>query len=77
MTSGEENGTSGWRLPFGPWFAVAVIGVVVAFVNATSGIIEGAGRHWIEPVVWETTSAVVIVAIAPLVGRAMRRWLRP
>ena len=74
MTSGDESGTSGWRLSVGPWLAVAVIGVVVAFVNATSGIIEGAGDHWIEPVLWETTSAMVIVAMAPLVGRALQRW---
>jgi hypothetical protein len=43
-------------------------------VNSTSGIIEGAGDHWIEPVLWESTSAIVIVALAPLIGSAMRRW---
>lgn len=53
---------------------VIIVGLAVAFVNATSGIIEGAGDHWIEPVLWEGTSAVVILALAPVVGWAMRRW---
>ncbi|MGH6952244.1 MAG: LytR/AlgR family response regulator transcription factor [Vitreimonas sp.] len=73
MTSGSQKGTSG-RLTFGPWLAVLVVGAAVAFVNSTSGIIEGAGDHWIEPVLWETSSAIVIVAMAPLIGSALRRW---
>jgi hypothetical protein len=51
---------------------VAIVGVAVAFVNSTSGIIEGAGDHWIEPVLWETTSAVVLIGLAPLIGLATR-----
>jgi hypothetical protein len=51
-----------------------LVGVVVAFVNATSGIIEGAGPHWSAPVLWEGTSAIVLIGIAPFVGMAMRRW---
>ncbi len=75
MTTGDEKGTSGWpRVQWGPWLAVLIVGVVVAFVNATSGIIEGSGDHWIEPVLWETTSAIVIIGLAPLIGRAMGRW---
>ena len=74
MTTGNEKGTSGWpRVQWGPWQTVILVGLAVAFVNATSGIIEGAGDHWIEPVLWEGTSAVVILALAPFVGWAMRR----
>ncbi len=75
VTTGGEGGTSGKR-PFGlgPWSAIAVVGLLVAATNATSGIIEGAGESWIEPVVWETTSAGVIIAMAPMIGWAVRRW---
>lgn len=75
MTTGDEKGTNGWpRAERPPWLAVLLVGCTVAFVNATSGIIEGAGDHWIEPVIWEGTSAIVIIALAPLIGYAMRRW---
>jgi hypothetical protein len=75
VTDGGDQGTSGKRgFRVGPWLTVALVGVAVAFVNATSGIIEGAGEHWVEPVLWETSSVVVIVALAPFIGRAMRRW---
>jgi hypothetical protein len=75
VASGEEEGTNGWpRAGWRPWLAVAILGLVVAFVNATSGIIEGEGDHWIEPVLWEGTSALVIVAMAPFIGQAVRRW---
>jgi len=30
--------------------------------------------HWAEPVLWEASSAVVIVGLAPLIGWAIRRW---
>ncbi len=77
MTSGGETGTTG-KAPFqlGPWSFVALVGVVVAFVNATSGIIERAGHSglWAEPVLYETTSAVSILALAPFIGWAVRRW---
>jgi hypothetical protein len=62
----------------GPWAVVALVGVVVAFVNATSDIMElrraGSDAHWSEPVLWEVTSAVVVVALAPAIGWAVRRW---
>jgi hypothetical protein len=75
VTTGDGSGTSGEpELRIGPWATVALVGAVVAFVNATSGIIEGAGDHWLQPVLWETTSAIVIVALAPMIGRAVRRW---
>lgn len=75
MTTGDDLGTSGWaRFVRGPWLAVLIVGVAVAFVNATSGIMEGAGDHWIEPVIWEGTSAIAIIGLAPFIGFAMRRW---
>lgn len=79
MTSGSESGTSGGSgFRPGPWATIALIGVVVAVVNATSGIMEfrraELDRHWAEPVTWELTSAIVIVAMAPLIGMAVRRW---
>ncbi len=75
MTTGDEKGTSGGRsFRIGAWPTIGLVGLAVAFVNATSGIIEGEGEHWIEPVLWESTSALVIIALAPFVGRAVRRW---
>lgn len=75
MTKGGGKGTNGWpRAEWRPWLAVLLVAVVLAFVNATSGIIEGAGGHWIEPVLWEGTSAIIIVGLAPLIGYAMQRW---
>jgi DNA-binding LytR/AlgR family response regulator len=79
VTTGADNGTSGWpRVQWGPWLAIALVGVVVAAVNATSNILEferaGVDVDWWEPVVWEVSSAVIIVAMAPLVGWAVRRW---
>lgn len=77
MTTGDKNGTNGpargeWAI--GPWAAIVLVGVVVAFVNATSGIIEHAGGHWAAPVLWEGSSFIVMVAMAPAVGWAVRRW---
>lgn len=75
MTSGGKSGANGcMRDERQALIAIAVVGVVVAVVNATSGILEGQGDHWIEPVVWETTSVIILVALAPLVGSAMQRW---
>jgi hypothetical protein len=49
---------------------------VLAFVNVTSVILERVGQHlrWWEPVVWEGSSLLVILAMTPLIGRAVRRW---
>lgn len=79
MTSGGQNGMSGGgRFQPGPWLTVALIGVVVAFVNISSELTEFARAnvdvHWAAPVLWETTSAVVLIAMAPLIGLAVRRW---
>lgn len=55
-----------------------MVGLAVALVTATSDMMElaksGSERRWWEPLIWETTSAAVIIATAPLVGWAMRRW---
>jgi hypothetical protein len=74
VANGGENRASGDRPGLGPWGVVALVGVVVGVVTATSGVMEGAGDHWSEPVLWEVTSASVLVAMAPLVGLALMRW---
>lgn len=79
MTSGGEAGTSGWaRFEWRPWAFVALVSVVVVAVNASSDLLEmqraGLEFEWWEPVAWEVTSAIVIVAMAPLIGMAVRRW---
>lgn len=81
MTTGDDCGTSGetkfaWRL--GPWAAVALVALVVITVNATSDYLDmsrsGDDFDWWEPFVWEITSGLIIVAMAPAIGWAMRRW---
>lgn len=79
MTSGGENGTSGERrFALGPWGLIALVGVFVGFVTASSVLTEIARSDaevaWWKPVLWETTSAIVIIGMAPLVGWAMQRW---
>lgn len=79
MTSGVKSGTNGaggWSP--GPWTTVALIGALVAVVTSTSVMMElqrgGSRTHWIEPVLWESTSFASIVALAPLIGWAVQRW---
>ncbi|WP_417621078.1 LytR/AlgR family response regulator transcription factor [Parasphingorhabdus sp.] len=75
MTKGGKIGASGWiRAEWRPWLAILLVTLVLTFVNATSDIIDGAGAHWIEPILWEGTSAIIIVGLAPFIGYAMRRW---
>lgn len=79
MADGGQRGTSGWpRAQWGPWLAIALVGVVVALVNSTSKILEFARADvdidWWEPVVWEVSSATIIVAMSPAIGWAIRRW---
>ena len=75
MTDGSETGTNGWpRAEWRPWLAVLLATLVLTFVNATSDIMEGAGTHWSQPILWEVTSAIIIVALAPFVGHAVQRW---
>ncbi|MEZ5959476.1 MAG: LytTR family DNA-binding domain-containing protein [Hyphomonadaceae bacterium] len=79
MTTGDEKGTNGWaRGQWRPWVLVALVGAIVVAVNASSDYLEmkrsGVDFEWWEPVVWEVTSAIVIIAMAPLIGMAVRRW---
>lgn len=79
VTTGGETGTSGWpRVEWRPWAFIALVSLVVVAVNASSDFLEmrraGLDFLWWEPLLWEVTSAIVIVAMAPLIGLAMRRW---
>lgn len=79
MTSGGTSGTSGWaRFEWRPWAFIALVSLVVVAVNASSDFLEmrraGFDFYWWEPLLWEVTSALVIVAMAPLIGMAVRRW---
>lgn len=87
MTTGEETGTNGrprdergsaWRPLWEPWLFIAAVTLVVTVVNASSDMLEirraGVDVGLWEPIVWEVTSAIVILAVAPLIGRAVRRW---
>lgn len=79
MTTGDERGTNGWpRAGWRPWAFVALVSLVIVAVNASSDYLEmkraGHAFVWWEPWVWEVTSAVVIVGMAPLIGMAVRRW---
>lgn len=77
-TSGGRSGTSGWPDWAAPTLVVALAALVVTFVNATSKLIE-AGRMGVEldaraPWVWELSSVLIVVPLAPLIGRAIARW---
>lgn len=79
MTTGDEKGTSGWtRAEWRLWAFVALVALVIVAVNASSDYLEmsrsGLDFQWWEPWLWEVTSAIVIVAMAPLIGMAVRRW---
>jgi len=78
VTSGGDSGTNGGRPRLGPWGLIVLVGVVVAFVTASSQLTEisrsGADIHWSEPILWETTSFLSITGLAPLIGLAVRRW---
>jgi hypothetical protein len=79
VTTGDDLGTNGWgRFVRGPWIFIALVSLVVVLVNASSDYLEmrrsGFDTPWWEPMIWEVTSAIVIVGMAPLIGRAVRRW---
>ncbi|MES1158478.1 MAG: LytTR family DNA-binding domain-containing protein [Terricaulis silvestris] len=65
-----------WR----PWAVVAALGFVITNVNATSVIIEWGRDHRPldprEPFLWEYSSYVVTLCLAPLFATALR-WLPP
>jgi LytTr DNA-binding domain len=77
VTSGEESGTSG-KPGLKPWLVVTLAIGLILFVNTTSDILEEArGDHplaWWKPVLWETSSGVIIMAMAPLIGWALQLW---
>lgn len=79
VTDGGPAVTSGERR-FRPtaWLVVAGLGFAIATVNATSEILEaqrdGDRQNPAEPFIWELSSLVVILALAPLIGQALRRW---
>lgn len=79
MTNGEPAVTSGERpFRFGAWETIALVGLVVAVVNATSVIMEArrdgdALDPW-RPFAWEFSSYLLIIALAPLIGRAIARF---
>lgn len=79
MTDGADpvtNGRPGFRL--GPWGLIILFTVPIGVVNATSVLIDmqrmNVAIHPFEPFLWEFSSAFVLVAMAPLVGWAVRRW---
>lgn len=78
MAGGDENGVSGWaRGQRGAWLLIVAVGFVIAFVNATSELLEserdGGGMDPRAPFLWEYSSYVMILALAPLIGEAVRR----
>lgn len=93
MTSGEEPGTSGTasgtsgKFPWAAWTLLAALTLANLAVNVTSILMEEAPgtrdfAAW-EPVLWEGSSALALLALAPLVWRALLRfplrrpWWRP
>jgi len=78
-TSGGKSGTSGWRIEWVPLGVIAAVGVVVAVLNATSGIMEAqTGGAPIDPrAAWlyETSSVLMVVLLSPGIGWAV--WKVP
>ncbi|MDP3458290.1 MAG: LytTR family DNA-binding domain-containing protein [Hyphomonas sp.] len=79
MTDGSISGTGGeTRFRLGPWGVIALVSIPVCLVNATSVLIElqrlDLPVHPAEPFLWEFSSALILVLMAPLVGGAVRRW---
>ncbi len=90
-TSGGKAGTSGWRIEWVPLGVIAAVGLVVASLNATSGIMEAqTGGAPIDPrAAWlyEISSVLMVVLLSPAIGWMMwkvpppeemtvRAWLR-
>jgi hypothetical protein len=78
VAGGGENGMSGWtRGQRGPWLLIVAVGFVIALVNATSELLEsqrdGGGLDPRVPFLWEYSSYLLIIALAPLIGEAVRR----
>jgi hypothetical protein len=78
-TSGGKAGTTGWRLDWVPLGVIAAVSLVVAVINATSGIMEAqTGGAPIDPrAAWlyEISSVFMVVALSP--GVAWMVWKVP
>ncbi len=74
-TTGAPNGMNGTNLPFyGVVAAVSLtIGIVNAFSAAQDSAWRGAPYNLATPLLWEMTSIVTILALAPLLFAAVRR----
>ena len=72
--------------PTRAWFAVIALGAVFMIVNTTTEMMEharhGANVHPIMPLIWESSSFIAWIVLAPFIGLAVRlfppetdRWL--
>lgn len=77
-TSGGERGTSGAR--WGIYAIIAGVSLAFALVNAFSAAHDAARRGAAYdlrlPLLWELTSAAVIVSLSPLIGLGVQRIRR-
>lgn len=71
-TSGGKSGTSGERLEWVPIAVIAAVGLIVAVINATSGIMEAqTGGAPIDPTaawLYEISSVIMVVLLSPISG---------
>jgi DNA-binding LytR/AlgR family response regulator len=71
-TGGGKAGTSGWRIEWVPLGVIASVGILVAIINATSGIMEAqTGGPPIDPrAAWlyEVSSVITVVLLSPAIG---------
>ncbi len=79
VASGGQTGTSGWtRGQWAPWLFIMAVGLVITIVNATSEILEaqrdGDSLDPRAPFTWEISSLILVLALAPFIGVAVRRW---
>lgn len=79
MSERGEGGKTAWlRLTWGPLATLALLGGAIAFVNATSNLMEAARDHREldprEPFIWEYSSWILVLLLAPFVGRALSKW---
>jgi hypothetical protein len=75
VTNGAPEGTSGARPPF-PWRTTAAMALFVVLANAMNVLtalhdLGGRVSAW-EPVVWETSSAVLVILLLPGVAALAR-----
>ncbi len=77
-TTGAPDGMSGTYWPF--YGAVAAISLTIGIVNALSAaqdaVWRGAAYNLATPLLWEMTSIVTILALAPLLFAAVQRMRR-